>query len=276
MNNMVKKKEIKYSLLFITIVLIATWSFAFYAFSSPETVQLYVLVMLIPAIVALLLNSIRYRSFRLVLKPITTRINLKSILFSLLYPLLFIGIAAISVFIIGLAEFDKNKLSDLITQFPSIGMIIMGFILIFGEEYGWRGFLLKSLAEAKGKVFAAIVVGVVWASWHAPLVYELAKFTHMKNPLLLTVVQVGAVFVFSMPFAYSYFLSKNIFPPMLFHFIWNLYNPIVLGNIYRNQPGIMVGNMVYINGEGLAGIILGLPFLFWFLSQNKIFGKSNR
>ncbi|NOX89815.1 MAG: CPBP family intramembrane metalloprotease [Calditrichaeota bacterium] len=276
MTNILNNKEIKYSLLFITIVLVATWSFAFYAFSTPETVQLFSLVMLIPAIVALILNSVRYRSFRLVFKPITTRINLKSILFSLLYPLLFIGIAAISVFIIGLAEFDKNKLSNL-TQFPSIVMIIMGFILIFGEEYGWRGFLLKALAEAKGKIFAAIVVGVVWALWHAPIVYGLAKFTHMKNPLLLTVVQVGAVFVFSMPFAYSYFLSKNIFPPMLFHFIWNLYNPIVLGNIYRNQPGIMVGNMVYINGEGLAGIILGLPFLVWFIirTKNKTFGKSD-
>ncbi|GBD94992.1 CAAX amino terminal protease self- immunity [bacterium BMS3Abin05] len=278
MNNMLKNKEIKYSLLFITIVLITTWSFAFYAFSSPETVRLYFLVMLIPAIVALILNSIRYRSIRLVFRPITTRINLKSILFSLLYPLLFIGTAAIFVFIMGLAEFDKDKLSNLITKLPSIEMIIAGFILIFGEEYGWRGFLLKALAEAKGKVYGAIGVGVVWAVWHAPIVYGLAKFTHMKNPLLLTVVQVGAVFVFSMPFAYSYFLSKSIIPPMLFHFIWNLYNPIVLGNIYRNHPGIMIGNIIYINGEGLAGIILGLPFLIWFIAQNKnkTIGKSNR
>ncbi len=104
MTNILNNKEIKYSLLFITIVLIATWSFAFYAFSSPETVHLFFLVMLIPAIVALILNSVRYRSFRLVFMPITTRINLKSILFSLLYPLLFIGIEAISVFMIGLAQ----------------------------------------------------------------------------------------------------------------------------------------------------------------------------
>ncbi len=269
MNKILKKKEIKYSVLFITIVLIATWSFALYAFSSPETVPLYFLAMLIPAIVALILNTIRYRSIRLAFKPVTTRINLKSILFSILYPLVFIGVTAIFIFIIGMAEFDEDKLPNLITQLPSIGIIIIGFILIFGEEYGWRGFLLKALAEAKGKVFAAIVVGVVWALWHAPIVYGLAKSTNMENPLLITVVQVGAVFVFSLPFAYSYFLTKNIVPPMLFHFIWNLYNPIVLGNIYQNQPGIMVGNMVYINGEGLAGIILGLPFLFWFIFYNK-------
>ena len=80
-----------------------------------------------------------------------------------------------------------------------------------------------------------------------------------------------------MPFAYSYFLTENIIPPMLFHFMWNFYNPIVLGDIYQNQPGIMTGNMIYINGEGLAGIILGSIFLIWFIIHNKrnIVEKTN-
>lgn len=274
---MLKMREVKYPLLFIVIVIIFTWCFSLYIFSNSETVQLYVLMMVIPAIVALIMNSIRYKSIRLVFKPITTKINLKSILFSLIYPILFIGLVAISVSIIGVAEFNEDKLSNLI-QFPSLVTILIGFLLMFGEEYGWRGFLLKELAETKGKIFGALVVGVVWALWHAPIVYGLANFTNMKNPLLLTIIQVGAVLVFSMPFAYSYFLTNNIIPPMLFHFIWNFYNPIVLGSIYQNQPGIMDGNILYINGEGLAGIILGLFFLIWFIIQNKkkTFGKSTR
>jgi len=56
---------------------------------------------------------------------------------------------------------------------------------------------------------------------------------------------------------------------MLFHFVWNFYNPIVLGNIYQNQPGILEGNMVFINGEGLAGIILGLFFIIWYINKFK-------
>jgi hypothetical protein len=31
----------------------------------------------------------------------------------------------------------------------------------------------------------------------------------------------------------------------------------------------MEGNLLLINGEGLAGIILGLPFLFWFIKKQK-------
>jgi len=262
------KKEIKYSMVFIVIVLTLTWTLTLLIFSNPKTAQAFPLIMFIPAIVGITINSIRYKSIKLVFSPITTRINIKSILFSLLYPVLFIGLVAILVSLTGIAKFNSDKLSSL-TSFPSIGVIISGFLLIFGEEYGWRGFLLKELATAKGKIYSAIVVGIVWALWHGPAVYNLANQANMENPLLIAIIQMGAVFVFSIPFAYSYFLTNNIFPPMLFHFVWNFYNPIVLGNIYRNQPGIIEGNMIYINGEGLAGIVLGLLFIIWYIYHSK-------
>lgn len=262
------KKEIKYSLIFILVVLTISWVLTLVIFSKPETIQLFPLIMFVPAIVGITLNSIRYMSIRLVFSPITTRINIKSILFSLLYPILFIGFIAIVVSLTGVAKFNAGKLSDL-TNFPSIEIIIFGFLLMFGEEYGWRGFLLKELAAVKGKILSAMVVGIVWALWHGPAIYGLANHTNMENPLMISVIQMGAVFVFSIPFAYSYFLTNNIFPPMLFHFVWNFYNPMVLGNIYQNQPGIIEGNMIYINGEGLAGIILGLLFIIWYIYKFK-------
>ena len=112
-------------------------------------------------------------------------------------------------------------------------------------------------------------MGIVWALWHGPIVYNLAINANMSSPFLISIIQMGAVFVFSIPFAYSYFLTNNIFPPMIFHFVWNYYNPIVLGNIYQNKPGIIEGNMMYINGEGLAGIILGLFFIIWYIYNSK-------
>lgn len=262
------KKEIKYSVIFIVIVFTVSWSLTLLLFSKPETVQLFPLAMFIPAIVGITINSIRYKSFRLVFRPITTRINLKSILFSLIYPLSFIGLVAIVVSLTGIGKFNPDKLSEL-SNLPSIETIIIGFLLIFGEEYGWRGFLLKELAAAKGKIYSAIVVGVVWALWHGPIVFGLAIHTNMENPLLFSAIQMGAVFVFSLPFAYSYFLTNNILPPMIFHFVWNFYNPMILGNIYQNQPGIIEGNMIYINGEGLAGIVFGLIIIVWYINKFK-------
>lgn len=262
------KKEIKYSVIFIVMVLTITWSFTFIIFSKPETIQLFPLCMLIPAIVGIIINSIRYKSIKLVFKPITTRLNIKSILFSLFYPILFIGLVAVAVSVTGIGEFNSDKLSELLS-FPTIETLLLGLLLMFGEEYGWRGFLLKELATVKGKIYSAIVVGVIWALWHGPAVYGLANHTNMENPLLVSVIQMGAVFVFSLPFAYSYFLTNNILPPMIFHFVWNFYNPIVLGNIYQNQSGIIEGNIIYINGEGLAGIIFGAIFIIWYLNKFK-------
>ena len=133
------KIEIKYSLIYIVIVLIVSWIFTLMIFSQSETVQLYPLIMFIPAIVGIILNSIRYKSIKMVFSPITTKINLKAILFSLFYPVLFIGFVAIVVSLMGIAKFNSDKLSDL-SSLPSIAIIILGFLLMFGEEYGWRGF----------------------------------------------------------------------------------------------------------------------------------------
>ena len=121
---MFRNKNIKYSVIFIVLVLIISYSFALYIFSSPETIELFTAVMFVPAIVALVINSIRYRSIKLVFKPITTKINLKSILFSILYPLLFIGLISILIYLLGIAEFNEDKLQYL-KKLPSIALIII-------------------------------------------------------------------------------------------------------------------------------------------------------
>ncbi|MFB9324631.1 CPBP family intramembrane glutamic endopeptidase [Paenibacillus aurantiacus] len=36
-------------------------------------------------------------------------------------------------------------------------------ILVLGEEYGWRGFLLPKLTQQLGKLRATVVVGIIWA-----------------------------------------------------------------------------------------------------------------
>ena len=50
---------------------------------------------------------------------------------------------------------------------------VLGGVLLgagpLGEELGWRGFALPRLVEPLGAVGASLVLGVLWAGWHAPL-----------------------------------------------------------------------------------------------------------
>jgi membrane protease YdiL (CAAX protease family) len=45
------------------------------------------------------------------------------------------------------------------------------FVLVIGEEIGWRGFLLRHLLHERSPLAAAILVGAVWALWHTPLYF---------------------------------------------------------------------------------------------------------
>ena len=61
-----------------------------------------------------------------------------------------------------------------------LGPTING-IFGFGEEFGWRGYLLPKLMPL-GKLKAYIIVGVIWGLWHAPLI--VVGFNYPGYPLL--------------------------------------------------------------------------------------------
>ena len=52
-----------------------------------------------------------------------------------------------------------------------INLLILGVpvtaLLTLGEEYGWRGYLLRKLLPL-GEVKAGVAVGVIWGAWHLP------------------------------------------------------------------------------------------------------------
>lgn len=51
----------------------------------------------------------------------------------------------------------------------TISASIIFFFPAFGEEWGWRGYMMPKLTELMGKPAAVIVGGILWGLWHAPL-----------------------------------------------------------------------------------------------------------
>ncbi|HUO88647.1 MAG TPA: CPBP family intramembrane glutamic endopeptidase [Rhizomicrobium sp.] len=102
--------------------------------------------------------------------------------FAALAAALAIGAAA------GIAFLPKSPpWSDLLDKF-----IIMFLFVGLGEEPSWRGFLLPLLQRGQTPLAATLVVAVVWAIWHIPLMGS--EFAWPLVPMFL-VSLLGAAFI---------------------------------------------------------------------------------
>ena len=129
-----------------------------------------------------------------------------------------------------------------------------------GEELGWRGYLVRRWMDRPA--VAAAITMPVWASFHLPIVFSSAQKGHpILNSVFLLSIAVAAV-----PFAALYRWGRSVWPCAVLHFSWNLWNPILLGNVYTGHAGLFGGQVRIFNGEGLFGLIFnGLiaAWLFW-------------
>ncbi|MBX7254751.1 MAG: CPBP family intramembrane metalloprotease [Candidatus Hydrogenedentes bacterium] len=129
--------------------------------------------------------------------------SLKPYLFSMLVvPACFFIIYAVSsVFGIASPDWQLTVFKSMLTErgmseqaFPPATVILPGILtasilmgpvlnglFAFGEELGWRGYLLPRLMPL-GKRKAYLIVGVIWGLWHAPLI--LVGFNYPGYPIL--------------------------------------------------------------------------------------------
>lgn len=59
---------------------------------------------------------------------------------------------------------------------------LLGLIITFGEEYGWRGFLQTDLTRL-GRIRGVFILGVIWGIWHWPVIWM--GYNYPGQPLLM-------------------------------------------------------------------------------------------
>ncbi|TMD77710.1 MAG: CPBP family intramembrane metalloprotease [Chloroflexi bacterium] len=120
--------------------------------------------------------------------------------------------------------------------------IIFNMIFTFGEEFGWRGYLLPRLAPLGG-IYAAIITGVIWGLWHAPLIV-LDGYNYPGHPWFGLGMMVIFTVSLSMIFAWLRFRSGSIWPSTLAHAAINA------------QAGF--GLLLLSRADSLLGVPLGI------------------
>lgn len=113
---------------------------------------------------------------------------------------------------------------------------IMMFFPAFGEEWGWRGYMMPKLIKLIGKPAAIIVGGILWGLWHAPLTISGHNFgTDYKFYPWLGIVQM-CVFctIFNVFLTFLAERTKSVYPCAIAHGMNNNIGPLMLFTIFGN------------------------------------------
>jgi hypothetical protein len=89
-------------------------------------------------------------------------------------------------------------------------------LFTFGEEYGWRGYLLPRLLPL-GEIRASVLLGVIWSVWHLPLI--MAGLNYPGVNVLLAIIAFTFVTV-ALSFTYTWFYvasSGSVLVAAVFH-----------------------------------------------------------
>ena len=104
-----------------------------------------------------------------------------------------------------------------------IGLYTIGLMAILGpvEEFGWRDLLQPLLQRKFTPFWAAIIIGLLWATWHLPAFY-LSGLPQSNWSFIPFIIGVTALSVIITPLFNV--TRGGIFLPMVFHFQLN--NPM--------------------------------------------------
>lgn len=86
--------------------------------------------------------------------------------------------------------------------------------VLFGEEFGWRGYLQGRLVPGR-PIMAAIATGLVWAIWHFPL--TLRGYNYPDHPVLGSMVFTILAILLAYIFGWIYSRSGSIWTNSLAH-----------------------------------------------------------
>jgi len=139
--------------------------------------------------------------------------------------------------------------------------IPFNMIFTFGEEFGWRGYLLLRLAPLGG-IPSAIITGIVWGLWHAPLII-LYGYNYPGHPLLGVGMMVVFTVALGMIFAWLRFRSGSIWPSTLAHAAINA--QAGFGALLLSPADSLLRAPI-----GLIGLIPMIVFAIWLAATGRL------
>ncbi|WP_430409392.1 CPBP family intramembrane glutamic endopeptidase [Kordia sp.] len=204
--------------------------------------------------------------------------NWKYIRLSYLIPVLYVSITYLLIWLFALGglptvevilEWAKElKLMGIGTLTPTVAVIIAVLLLgtigviramatTLGEEIGWRGFFIYELKKVLSFTGVSIFSGIIWASWHWPLIVYYGKNVALELTTFF-------IIIISMSFIMTYytFKSKSLWPAVIFHAVSNVY----IQKIFPPLTVKVEGTEHWLGENGIAFAIVTAVFgiYYWY------------
>ena len=132
---------------------------------------------------------------------------------------------------------DLQKTGAFLIQF-SASVII--FFPAFGEEWGWRGYMMPKLLKLMPKPAAIITGGIIWGLWHAPLTIAGHNFGNGYWGYPFTGIALMCLYCTLMNCLLTLITEKtrSIYPASFFHMLHNNINVLILLPLFGSEPAI--------------------------------------
>jgi membrane protease YdiL (CAAX protease family) len=139
--------------------------------------------------------------------------------------------------------------------------IPFNMIFTFGEEFGWRGYLLPRLSPLGG-IMATIITGIVWGLWHAPIII-LNGYNYPGHPWLGVVMMIIFTIALSMIFGWLRFRSGSVWPSTLAHAAVNAQAGFAI--ILLSQADSLLRAPL-----GIIGLLPTIAFAIWLATTGRL------
>ncbi len=132
---------------------------------------------------------------------------------------------------------------------------LLNCITCFGEEWGWRGYLLPKMAKRFDLVPLLLINGIIWGLWHAPLTIMGHNYGTQYPGYPYLGIAAMCIFCIVLGILFSYVTMKtgSCIPSIIAH---GAVNGFASAMVYFTDNG---GNALV--GPGITGIVGGLPMI---------------
>jgi len=106
-----------------------------------------------------------------------------------------------------------------VSAFNAVGLgPLLGLVITFGEEYGWRGYLQGQLVRM-GRRRGVLLLGIIWGAWHWPVIWM--GYNYPGHPVLGSIAMVAVCVILSFFLAHAVFKAKGLWVAAYLHALSN-------------------------------------------------------